>query len=272
MEQINKQTIKNASFVLAGGACLLMIAGHFFHSPYGLLPIKGFQFVASLAIPTLCFWVGMLIRWKVGKPKWWVLAIAGVAMLASLYLSRHTVNIFNWPEIRFCWYFLVLAGFMVPWDYILEKGDKDGILSIAILVITCLTYAAIELTWQRMGTSVMQPKYEDIATLLLVVTANILPLATIPPVFFAAMFSFSKAGQWLGSKKWFQWIAGIASVICFIGLLPGLRFDLTSDPVFLTHWIMLLVQPFTIYLIIVICRIIRKLGKKELTWKEVFAI
>lgn len=272
MEHINKQTIKNASFVLAGGACLLLTAGHFFHSPYGLLPIKGFQFVASLAIPTLCFWVGMLIRWKVGKPKWWVLAIAGVAMLASLYLSRHTVNIFNWPEIRFYWYFLVLAGFMMPWDYILEKRDKDGILSIALLVITCLTYAAIELTWQRMGTSVMQPKYEDIATLLLVVTANILPLATIPPVFFAAMFSFSKAGQWLGSKKWFQWIAGIASVICFIGLLPGLRFDLTLDPVFLTHLIMLLVQPFTIYLIIVICRIVRKLRKKEMTWKEVFAI
>lgn len=127
--KMKSNSFKNTTFLLAGGACLLMIAGRLFYSPDGLLPIKGFRFIASLAIPTLCLWVGMLIRWKVGKPKWWVLAIAGVAMLASLYLSRHTVNIFNWPEIRFYWYFLILVGFMMPWNYILEKGDKDGILS-----------------------------------------------------------------------------------------------------------------------------------------------
>lgn len=269
MKLFDKQTIKKSSFVLAGGACLIGLIGHYLRID-GPLHVRGIQFLTSLVVPTLCFWVGMLIRYKVGKPKWWVLAIAGVAMLASLFFSRHTVNILHWMEIRFFWYFIALAGFLMPWNYLYERRDKDGYVSAVLLVITVFTYAAIELCWQRMGTSIMLPKHEDIATLLLVVTTNILPIAAIPPVFFAAMFSFSNAGQWLGEKKWLRWIVGIAAIASFIGILPGLRFDLTLDPLYLTRWVQLFVQPVTIYLIIVICRIISKFGKKEMTWKEVF--
>lgn len=271
MGEIGKQTFKNASFVMAGGACLVGLIGHFLYHD-GPLHVRGIQFLTSLVIPTLCFWVGMLIRYKVGKPKWWALAIAGVAMLASLYFSRHTVNILHWMEIRLFWYFIALVGFLMPWNYLYERRDKNGYISTVLLVITVFTYAAIELCWQRMGTSIMLPKHEDIATLLLVVTTNILPIAAIPPLFFAAMFSQSDAGQWLGEKKWFRWVVGIAAAVSFLGILPDLRFDFTLDPLFLTRWVQLFVQPVTIYLIIVICRIIRKLSKKEMTWKEVFAI
>ena len=159
----------------------------------------------------------------------------------------------------------------MPWDYLYERRDKDGYISAALLVITVFTYAAIELCWQRMGTSIMLPKHEDIATLLLVVTTNILPIAAIPPVFFAAMFSFSNAGQWLGEKKWFRWIVGVATVVVFMMQLSRPLFPIFSQWT-APNWIIVLVQPVTIYLIIVICRIIRKLGKKEMTWKEVFAI
>ena len=269
MEQINKQTFKNASFVMAGGACLIGLIGHYLRID-GPLHVRGIQFVTSLVIPTLCFWVGMLIRYKVGKPKWWVLAIAGVAMLASLFFSRHDVNIFHWMRIRLFWYFIALLGFLMPWNYICERRDKDGYVSAILLVITVFTYGAIELCWQRMGTSIMLPTYEDIATLLLVVMTNILPIAAIPPVFFAAMFSFSDAGQWLGSKKWFQWIVGIVAVICFLMQLerPLIPFSMVRLP----NWIIVLVQPVTIYLIIVLCRIIRKLNKKGMSWKEIFSL
>lgn len=267
MEQPDKQIFKNASFVLAGGACLVGLIGHYLRI-VGPLHVRGIQFLTSLVIPALCFWVGMLIRHKVGKPKWWVLAIAGVAMLASLFFSRHDVNIFHWMRIRLFWYFIALLGFLMPWNYICERRDKDGYVSAILLVITVFTYGAIELCWQRMGTSIMLPTYEDIATLLLVVTTNILPIAAIPPVFFAAMFSFSDAGLWLGEKNWFRWIVGIAAVICFLMQLerPLIPFSMVRLP----NWIIVLVQPVTIYLIIVICRIIRKLNKKEMTWKEVF--
>lgn len=270
MEQINKQTFKNASFVMAGGACLIGLVGHYLRID-GPFHVRGIQFITSLVIPTLCFWVGMLIRYKVGKPKWWVLAIAGVAMLASLFFARHTVNGLNWSEIRFLWYFLILLGFLLPWNYLYERRDKDGYVSVVLLVITVFTYAAIELCWQRMGTSIMLPKYADIATLLLVVTTNILPIAAIPPVFFAAMFSFSNAGQWLGEKKWFRWIVGVATVVVFMMQLSRPLFPIFSQWT-APNWIIVLVQPVTVYLIIVIRRIIRKLRKKEMTWKEVFVI
>lgn len=255
---------------MAGGACLLMIAGHFFYSPYGALPIKGFRFVAALAIPTLCFWAGMLVRYICGKLKWWWIAIAAVLAAVTFYFARHTVNNLNWSEIRFLWCFIFFAGFLMPQDYLYERRDREGIKSLILLVITALFYGAFELYWNRVYTANMKPQYEDMATLLMVVTTNMIPLATLLPVFFAAEFSLSNPGQWLGGKKWFRWIVGIAAVICFFESLLDLRLFFGAYD--MPRWIRFFVQPITIYLIIVICRIIRKLGKKEMTRKEVFAI
>lgn len=268
---MDRNITKNASFVLAGGACLLAIAGHYFNSPYGELPIKGFRFVAALAIPTLCFWVGMLIRQVCSRLKWWGAAIAAVLAAVSFYYSRHTVNNLSWSEIRALWYFLILAGFLLPWDYLYERRDKEGVKSFILLVITALFYGAFELYWNRVYPANMKPQYEDMATLLMVVTTNMIPLAALLPVFFAAEFSLSNPGQWLGRQKWFRWIVGIAAARCFFGALPGLRFDLSLSYFTLNRWIMLFVQPFTIYLIFVIRRIIR-LARKQMTWKEVFTI
>lgn len=61
----------NASFTLAGAACLLYIAcGLFCPEDYGgYLHIKGFWYLSNLIAPMLCFWVGMLLRWKFEQPK-----------------------------------------------------------------------------------------------------------------------------------------------------------------------------------------------------------
>lgn len=267
---MDKTIIKNASFVLAGVACLLTITYHYFFSIIGILPIRGSRFLAALAMPTLCFWAGMLVRQISGKVKWWWLAIAAILAAISFYYSRHTVNNLSWGEIRFLWYFIFLAGFLLPWDYQYEHRDKEGIKSFILLVITALPYCAFELYWNRVSPYCMKPEYEDMATLLMVVTTNMIPLAALLPVFFAAEFSLSNPAQWLGEQKWFRWIVGIAAVFCFFGELPGLRFSFGAYD--LPRWIRFFVQPFTIYLIIVICRILRKLRKKEMTWKEVFAI
>ena len=123
---MDKTIIKKTSIVLAGAASLLMITYHYFFSIIGILPIRGSRFLAALAIPTLCFWAGMLVRQTCGKVKWWVLAIAGVLCGISFYYSRHTVNNLNWGEIRFLWYFLILAGFLLPWDYLQEYCLQGG--------------------------------------------------------------------------------------------------------------------------------------------------
>ena len=260
MKQINKQTFKSASFVMAGGACLIGLIGHYLRID-GPLHVRGIQFLTSLVIPVLCFWVGMLIRYKVGKPKWWLLALAAVLAGVSFYFSRHTVNNLSWVEIRFLWYFLILAGFLLPWEYLYERRDREGIKSFILLVITALLYGVFELYWNRVSPYCMKPEHEDMATLLMVVTTNVIPLAVLLPVFFAAEFSLSNPAQWLGGQKWFRWIVGIAAVVNFIGALPGLRFSFGVYD--MPHWIMFFVQPFTIFLIVVICRIVCKLRKKE---------
>lgn len=269
MEQPDKQTIKNASFVLAGGACLLIFAGQLF-SPEGPLPIPGFHLLVDLAIPLLCLWTGMLIRFRTGKPKWWLLTIVALAMIALYYCSFREVQFLKWLYVRFQWYGLICLGFLLPWEYLYEIRDKDGIKSFVLCVISSLAYCALNLVNQRMTVVTLPAPYEDLGVLLKTVSQFITPLALLPPIYFASLFAFSAPGLWLGEKKWFRWIAGVGAIIVFLAMVFNLQ--LTWLSVLLWQLPMLLVQPVTIYLIVVIYRIIRKLGKKELTWKEVFAI
>ena len=270
MEQIEKQMIKNASFVMAGGACLAGLIGHFLRYD-GPLHVRGVQFVISLVIPTLCFWVGMLIRYKVGKPKWWVMAIAATMMVALYCYSFYALSHFTWVNIFYQWWGLVLLGFILPWNYLYQHRDPNGVKSGILLLISALVFGVLELVNGRMATVDMPSPVDDLGALLSSVSLHILPLATIIPVYFAAEFSFSKAGQWLGEKKWYRWVIGIAAAYSFIMTIVGMMLFPRWD-VQMWQLTLLLVQPFSIYLIIVICRIIRKLGKKEMTWKEVFAI
>lgn len=270
MERIEKQTFKNASFVMAGGACLIGLIGHYLRID-GPLHVRGIQFVTSLVIPTLCFWVGMLIRYKVGKPRWWVLAIAAALMVAAYCYSFYALSHFTWVNIFYQWWGLVLLGFTLPWDYLYQHRDSDGVKSGILLLISALVFGALKLVNGRMMTVDMPSPVDDLGALLSSVSLYILPLATIIPVYFAAEFSFSKVSQWLGEKKWYRWIIGIAAVCSFLMTIAGMMFFPRWD-VQMAQLTQLFVQPFSIYLIIVFCRIIRKFGKKEMTWKEVFAI
>lgn len=262
-----KPFFKNASFVVAGGACLLMIAGHFFYSPDGLLPIKGFRFVAALAIPMLCFWAGMLIRWKVGKLRWWVLAIAAALMFAT-YVYSFCIQ--DWLNVRFQWWGLILLGFILPWDYLYERRDPDGVKSFIVLLISALAFSTINLVNSRMMAVTMPSPVDDLGSVLKSVTKYTLPFVAVLPAYFAVEFSFSKAGQWLGSKIWFRIICWIAAATVFINIISNLS-SIGGD-ILVWRLTQLAVQPVTVYLFVVICRIICNLRKKEMTWKEVLNI
>ena len=269
MERFDKQTIKNSSFVLAGGACLLMIANQLF-APNGDYPIKGFFILAALAIPMLCLWAGSLIRFRIGKPKWWLSGIVALAIIVLHYCSFKESQSLHWLHIRFQWYGTICLGFLLPWEYLYRTRDREGIKSIILCIITTLTFCVIDLVNQRMTVIKLPAPYDDLDVMLNTITQFIMPLATFVPIYFAAMFSYSDAGQWLGRTKWFRWVAGIAAVIVFLALIFNLQIFWT--PVFLWQIPQVLVQPFTIYLVIVICRILRKQGRKVNTWKEVFSI
>ena len=112
---------------------------------------------------------------------------------------------------------------------------------------------------------------------LLVLTTNLLPLAMVPPLLFAVEFAFSEAGQWLGSRKWFLWLAVPAGLYCFLGAWfqrPwGIALDLSWET---ARLIRLLVQPVSVYLMVVIWRVAAKLIKRSKqdypSWKAVFKL
>ncbi len=263
MKLIGRTTLINASFVLAGAACILACGN--------LIPIRGYRFVASIATPLLCFWGGMLIRCKVGEPKWWVVAMAAMLMIASYGYSFYALSNFSSVNIFYQWWGIMLLGFILPWDYLYQHRDQEGIKSGIILLISALAFSTLDLVNERMTDVALPAPVDDLGTLLSSVTLYVLPFAAIIPVYFAAEFSFSKAGQWLVEKKWFRWIIGIAAAYTFLKIIVDLVFVPVWD-VQMWQLTQLFVQPFTIYLIIVICRIVRKLKKKEITWKEVFCI
>lgn len=263
MKQIDRTTLINASFVLAGAACILVFGN--------LLPIRGYRFVASIATPLLCFWVGMLIRYKVGEPKRWVVAIATILMIASYGYSFYALSHFTSVSVFYQWWGIMLLGFILPWDYLYQYRDREGGKSGILLLFSVLVCCVLKLVNDRMTDIALPSPVADLGAMLAYVTLFALPFATIIPVYFAAEFSLSKAGQWLGGQKWFRLVTVIAAACSFLQIIVNLMFVPGWD-VQMWQLTRLFVQPFMIYLIIVICRIIRQLRKKEMTWKEVFCI
>ena len=269
-------SLRNASVLLAGGACLVPVLARFF-SPYGWLPVRGAWLASMLVIPLLCFWCGMLLHYRVGgKARVWLQAAAGLAAAYMFYLSRHTVNAPSLSEMASTYLFAFFLGIALPWDHLRENGDHVGAKSAVLCVLTALSYTALYVVWQRLDCK-MQPRFADMEQFLLVLTTNMLPLAMVPPLLFATEFSFSKAGQWLGSRKWFMWLAVPAALYCFLGAWfhrPwGIALDLSWET---ARLIQLLVQPITVYLMIVIGRLVVKLckGAKQdcPSWKDIFTI
>ena len=269
-------SLRNASVILTGGACIVPTLARVFY-PYSLLPIRGAWLASMLVIPLLCLWCGMLLHYRVtGKARVWLQAVAGFVAAFMFYLSRHTVNAPSMGGQAATYLFAFFLGVVLPWDHLRENGDHVGAKAAVLCVLTALTYTAIYVVWQRLGYK-MQPRFADMEQFLLVLTTNMLPLALVPPLLFAVEFAFSKAGQWLGSRKWFMWLAVPLALYCFLGAWfhrPwGIALDLSWET---ARLIRILVQPVSVYLMIVIWRVATKLCKGAKhdcsSWKDVFKI
>ena len=272
-------TLKNASVVLAGGACLVPVIARVFY-PYGWLPVRGAWNANLLVAPMLSLWCGMLLHYRIGgKARIWVRAFAAAIAVVMFYFSRHSVNA---PGTYGAAAYLLLSFFLglaLPWDHIRENGDHVGAKSAVLVILTVLSYTALDVVWQRLIVGpVMVPECDDMRQFLLILTTNILPLAMIPPLVMAVEFAFSNAGQWLGSRKWFFWLTVIPALFCFVR-----AWDRRPYCFFLevyswetANWIRLFIQPISVYLMIVIWRLAVKLfkGAKQdyPNWKEVFKI
>ena len=76
-------------------------------------------------------------------------------------------------------------------------------------------------------------------------------------VWLFAEFSFSGAGQWLGSKKWFRWIDSLLAVTVFISILVYI-FECG-----LSWWYLvdIIIQPVVVYVGIVFYRLVFKINR-----------
>ena len=273
-------TLRNASVVLAGGACLIPVLTRVFSPFYDLMPVRGAWNANLLVAPMLSLWCGMLLHYRFGgKARIWVRVFAAAIAAVMFYFSRHSVNA---PGTYGAAAYLLLSFFLglaLPWDHIRENGDHVGAKSAVLLIMTVLSYTALQVVWQRLIIGpVMVPECDDMRQFLLILTTNILPLAMIPPLVMAVEFSFSKAGQWLGSHKWFLWLTVIPALYCFLAAWfrrPNC-FHLAVYSWDTERLIRLLIEPISVYLMIVIWRLAVKLvkGSKQnsLSWKDVFSI
>ena len=254
MDSNERTKLISTSFILAGAACaLILLSLYHYHFSDGL-PVKGIWTVFSLSWPLLGFWFGMVMRHLAGKPRWWILAIAAAASaLVFAGLVTDQVLYFHTHTLRAVLF--ALLGFIIPPGAYSSSDNswKNGIL----LLLSLFAYATCEFALQRLHVGQMGDEYAAMqvqVSKVLYFGSYALELLT---VWLFAEFSFSGAGQWLGSKRWFRWIAALLVVTVFISTLVyvfdgGLKWWYLVD---------IIIQPVTIYVGIVIYRLVFKINR-----------
>ena len=254
MDSNERKKLFSASFILTGAACALILLSRCYYNFCDGLPVKGIWTIFSLAWPLLGFWFGMVMRHLAGKPRWWILAIAAAAsVLVFAGLGTDQVLYFHTHTLRVVLF--ALLGFIIPTGA--YSSSDNSIKSGILLLLSLLAYATCEFALQRLHVGHMAEEYATMqvqASKVLYCGSYALELLT---VWLFAEFSFSGAGQWLGSKRWFRWIASLLSVIFFISTLVsvfewGLKWWYLVD---------IIIQPVVVYAGIVIYRLVFKINR-----------
>lgn len=254
MDSNERKKLFSASFILTGAACALILLSRCYNNFNDVLPVKGIWTIFSLAWPLLGFWFGMVMRHLAGKPRWWILAIAAAASaLVFTGLVTDQVLYFHTHTLRAVLF--ALLGFIIPTGAYSSSDNswKNGIL----LLLSLFAYATCEFARQRLHVGHMADEYAAMqvqVSKVLYFGSYALELLT---VWFFAEFSFSGAGQWLGSKRWFRWIAALFVVTVFISILVYV-FECG-----LSWWYLIdiIIQPVVVYVGIVFYRLVFKINR-----------
>ena len=269
-----KERYVNASFLMAGCACMAMVVNHlaFSFSPYSLeSAIPGWSFMASLANPVLFAWAGLLLRRRSGTQRKWLSAAVAVLVLFLLGMHHHFLNYWGWWErLPFLYLASLGIGYLFPPSMTGEAGRRKGIEYIVLLICSVISYTACAVVSGRIQWGGMPPELHEMSDLMVRLMDVAEPLLTVVVLYFAVMFSFSGYGQWLGERSWFRGIAIGMEAYSFLMSLGNLPWGLYHRGMFLTFF----VQPVTVYLVIVLCRLIRRKAKGggKASWKESFKL
>ena len=254
MDSNERKKLISASFILTGAACALILLSRCYNNFNYVLPDKGIWTIFSLAWPLLGFWFGMVMRHLAGKPRWWILAIAAAASaLVFTGLVPDQILYFHTHTLRAVLF--ALLGFIIPTGA--YSSSDNSIKSGILMLLSLLDYATCEFALQRLHVGHMADEFAAMqvqVSKVLYCGSYALELLT---VWLFAEFSFSVAGQWLGSKKWFRWIDSLLAVTVFISILVyvfecGLSWWYLVD---------IIIQPVVVYVGIVFYRLVFKINR-----------
>lgn len=264
---------KYASYLMAGLASLvLLLSTLFWRMGYdGRSLVPGFHYLTGLAYPTLAAWVGILLRSRFNTGKWWahvpLLILAG-AFITIYILLRAKLW---WDARLYLCLAMIIIGYLVPPRELERLSENGGGNDLALLLITSFCYTAISVIKYRFQWGTIAPEHPDMEELIERLLVATEPLMVFTAVFFSVRVSFSRIGLLLGSKEWLQGILWVPSIIVFYFTLV----NVISSPSFArdTAWLVLGIQPCTVYLVVVAIRCAEKaMGKTQRTWKECFIL
>ena len=255
---------KNASFTMAGAACLVLLF-NFLLTRMGTWErpmVPGFHYLTGLCYPILAAWVGILLRNRFRTPHWAVQIILFVAAGAGIWFYAQSEHNWWWPLRRWLCLSVVALGYLLPPSELDSASERRGWHYLALALMAVFCYAATSLTQQRLlSGSVMDPENFEMERLLETVLAWAEPLLTVIATYLVTLFSFSKVGLTLGASDWIRGIVAVPFVILFICRVVVLFTEPLSAPY--TSVVMLLLQPATVYIVIVASRLIKSLVRHD---------
>lgn len=275
MEHIDKQTLKNASFIMAGGACLMMLFAHLFYLPegYNTEPmIPGLSDMAMLCFPTLALWMGIVLRYRFKAPKVWLAVVLICIAVAALYGYRHTSLNWRWEYRRLLCVPFIVIGYLFPPRVFSAMKEKRGWDSLVMMLVTVFCYTALSVVKYRVIWGDGRIEYPDMIQLLQWLLVNAEPLMALIATYFIVQFCFSGIGLQIGENSWFKAVVGWSAAFCFIASIVYLSSAGFYRFTYLNSWLQMLLQPGLIYLIIIARRISRRRRGELMTWAEVFTI
>ena len=216
-------TYKNASYVMAGIACLITTCSIIVHYTTNGLTYEEYNAVwdwispfLSLATPILFGWIGILLRKKYPTPKTWVKVLL-LLLFPALYLvwtvlHGHGIVYFQ-DGTRCMWLYCAILGYLISVERLEGYAKETGWLELALFIASAFVYCGVCRVVNHF--SVISFQMLDTPWIRLFHRAmRFVPLAMA--VFFLAEFSFSRTGQALGGFKAVQVIVKILVVLSFL--------------------------------------------------------
>ena len=211
MIKILDERFDNATFIMAGMACLIPVL-----DGYGL---KGVGYLSPICPTLIGFWLGLLLRDVTGKPRTWFLAlVASAASSLAGWLIADDMIRFSTLSMRLTLY--ALLGYLVPFRNVFT-GD-NWVRKVAVMAPSLVILAECSLSYERLRACLDPASYEEWRTIVFLALRIAIGASTLLAVWCMAESAFSKAGQWLGSRRWFRIASAVPMLLVFAGIVADI--------------------------------------------------